>query len=97
MLSEISHFSLAIDIEIFLSLFNMLQNEKMWPFKGSCSDSHQGHYAIAQLSNLGMFQYTMHADSEYTKLVMEVQYAVFFCFGVRWGNKFVFTQIISWY
>lgn len=71
MLSEISHFSLAIDIEIFFSLLSMLRNVKIQPFNGSYSESYEGHYVRAQLNNSGMFQYTIHGDTEYTKLVME--------------------------
>lgn len=81
MLSEISHFSLAIDTEIFFSLLNMLQNVKIWPFKGSYSESYRGHYVIAQRNNLGMSQYTMLGDTEYTKLVMEVSSIVLFTLG----------------
>lgn len=81
MLSEITHFSLAIGTEIFFSLLNMSQNAKMCLLKGSYSKSYQGHYAIAQLNNLGVFQYPMHGDSEYTKFVMEVQYVRFFFWG----------------
>lgn len=81
MLSEISHFSLAIDTEIFFSLLNMLQNVKIWPFKGSYSESYRGHYVIAQRNNLGMSQYTMRGDTEYTKLVMEVSSIVLFTLG----------------
>lgn len=91
MLSEIIHFSITIDTEIFFSPLSVLQKWQYGILEVTTADQIKAT-VTAHLKNPSMFQYAMHGARECTKVVKEVQ-CVLFYFGARWENKFEFTQI----